>query len=136
MWGRSQVYRPSKPNQHSQTPFHRLMAHANLASASMSFLSDFWVGVSVYLGVFSGFVRFDGINDRSSDVVDRAVEVDFIDMASFSSRESMLARYADVISSFCYSVQLCVVQVVRLSEMHTISARKLMTTCISREDDV
>ena len=69
------------------------MAHANLASASICFLAAFSAGVSARLGALAGFVRFEGNNDRSSDVVDRAVDVDLMDMASFSNLESMLGRY-------------------------------------------
>lgn len=78
----------------ASTHLHRLSVHVNLASASIRFLSAFSVGVSVRL---AGFARFDGTSDRSSDVVDRAVEVDLIDMASFADFESMLARYVLVI---------------------------------------
>lgn len=63
----------------------------------MSFLCDFSAGVSVYPANLTGFVHFDGTQDRNSDVVDRAVDVDLIDAVSLSSRESMLARGDHVI---------------------------------------
>ncbi|KAF1926991.1 uncharacterized protein M421DRAFT_422232 [Didymella exigua CBS 183.55] len=59
----------------------------NLASASIRFLSAFIAGVSVRL---AGLAPLDGTSDRSSDVVDRAVDEDLIDMASFPGLTSML----------------------------------------------
>jgi hypothetical protein len=66
--------------------FYRYVAHANLASASNFFLAAFSAGVSAWLGDFADLVCFEGNKDRSSDVVDRAVDVDFIDILSFSVR--------------------------------------------------
>lgn len=60
----------------------------------MRFLSAFSVGVSVRL---ADFARLDGTSERSSDVVDRAVDADLIDMVSFSDPGSMLLRYVLVI---------------------------------------
>jgi hypothetical protein len=74
----------------------------------MRFLSAFSAGVSTRLAGFAAFARLDGTSDLSSDVVDLAVEVDFIDMASFSDLASVLGRYEFVIVDV---VMWCVVGV-------------------------
>jgi len=63
----------------------------------MRFLSAFFTGVSTRLAGFGALVRLDVTSDRNSDVVDRAVDVDFIDMASLSDLASMLGRCVLVI---------------------------------------
>ena len=58
----------------------------------IAFLSDFSTGVSL-LVVFVVFGdRFVASIDLSSDLVDVIVDVDFIDMASFSEMAFMFAR--------------------------------------------
>ena len=81
----------------SQTLLHLFSAHTSLASASIRFLAAFSAGVSTRFAGFAVFVRLDGTSDRSSNVVDRTVDVDFIDIASFSDLASMLGRYVLVI---------------------------------------
>ena len=96
---------------------HRLIAHANLASASIRFLAAFSAGVSARLGALTCFVRFVGNSDLSSDVVDRAVDVELMDMASLSNLESMLGRY-ELDMMICWKRRGAVAEVrVRISEM-------------------
>lgn len=98
-------------NEHLGLFFYRFSAHANLASASMYFLSAFFVGVSVCLNGFEGFVRSDGSSDRMRDAVDRMVDVVLTDMASFSDWVSILGRHEfvmfDVVSRFEAGVAAC-----------------------------
>lgn len=73
---------------------HRYIAHVILASASILFLSAFSAGPSPCFGAFGSLVRFDGNIDRRSDVVERAVDVDRMEKASFSDLVSMLEEKA------------------------------------------
>lgn len=60
------------------------MIQASLASASTRFLSTFSPGVSARRATFAVFDRRVGITDRSNDVVERAVNVEWMDAASSS----------------------------------------------------
>lgn len=86
----------------------------------MRFLSAFSAGVSTRLAGFAAFTRFDGSSDRSSDVVDRAVEVDLIEIASFSELASMLGRYVLVIVDVVVWWQVGVAVSKPMSEMCTV----------------
>lgn len=83
---------------------HRYIAHTILASASIRFLSAFSPGVSTCRGTFTVFVRLAGSTDRSSEVVDRIVDVDRTDIASFSDILSEVDRYVLVIADVMRSL--------------------------------
>lgn len=80
----------------------------------MRFLSAFSAGVSTRL---AGFARLVGTSDRSSDVVDLAVDVDFIDIASFSDLASMLGRYVPFIVDVVMWCEVGVAAYMPMSEM-------------------
>ena len=84
-----------------------------MASALVAFLSDFSAGVSL-LGVFVVFVdRFVAGIDLSSDLVDAIVDVDFMDMTSFSEMAFMFARCDEciVVVLLCSTMVLNIVRI-------------------------
>lgn len=82
---------------------YRYKAQACMASAFISFLSASSAGVSIF-PVSTGLLdRFDGSIDRSKDFVDAAVDVDLVDIASFSETEfiGILVRFGEAVAGVC-----------------------------------
>jgi len=73
-----------------------------VASALIAFLSDFSAGVSLLVVFLVSVECFGASIDLSSDLVDAIVDVDFMDMASFSEMAFMLARCDECIAVVRY----------------------------------
>jgi hypothetical protein len=66
----------------SHIPAHLYNAECTRASALIRSLSAFIAGVSVLTLSAVVLDRFDGRNDRKSDLVDAIVDIDFVDITS------------------------------------------------------